>query len=54
MLTASKAEEEIFRTYDLGVNSFITKPVTFLALAYMMTILTSYWLEFVSLPGEGS
>ena len=54
VLTASKVEEDIFRTYDLGVNSFITKPVTFLALAYMMTILTSYWLEFVSLPGEGS
>jgi len=36
------------------VNSFITKPVTFVALASMMAILTGYWLEFVSLPGEGS
>ena len=29
VLTTSKAEEDIVRTYDLGVNSFITKPVTF-------------------------
>jgi len=54
VLTTSKAEEDIYRTYDLGVNSFITKPVTFVALASMMAILTGYWLEFVSLPGEGS
>jgi len=32
VLTTSKAEEDILRTYDLGVNSFITKPVTFEAL----------------------
>ena len=29
VLTTSKAEEDVYRTYDLGVNSFITKPVTF-------------------------
>ena len=29
ILTTSKAEEDILRTYNLGVNSFITKPVTF-------------------------
>lgn len=29
VLTTSKAEEDIYRSYDLGVNSFITKPVTF-------------------------
>jgi CheY-like chemotaxis protein len=54
VLTTSKAEEDIFRTYDLGVNSFITKPVSFLSLANMMAILTCYWLEFVSLPGDGN
>ena len=27
VMTTSKAEEDIYRTYDLGVNSFITKPV---------------------------
>ncbi len=29
VLTTSKAEEDIIRTYDLGVNSYISKPVTF-------------------------
>ena len=35
VLTTSKAEEDILRSYDLGVNCFITKPVTFAALVEM-------------------
>ncbi len=52
VLTTSKAEEDIFRTYDLGVNSFITKPVTFTQLAELMKTLTKYWFEIVELPPE--
>jgi CheY-like chemotaxis protein len=51
ILTTSKDEEDIFRTYDLGVNSFVTKPVTFEELAQVMRALTSYWFELVELPG---
>src|SRR3954470_9150826 len=36
VLTTSKAEEDIYRTYELGVNSFITKPVTFDGLVKVM------------------
>src|SRR5437667_813607 len=50
VLTTSKAEEDIYRTYDLGVNSFITKPVTFEGLAKVMRSLTNYWFEIVQLP----
>ena len=50
VLTTSKAEEDILRTYDLGVNSFITKPVTFDRLVEVMTSLGKYWLEIVELP----
>lgn len=50
VLTTSKAEEDIFRSYDLGVNSFITKPVTFPGLAQAMKVLTQYWFEIVELP----
>ena len=50
VLTTSKAEEDIFRTYDLGVNSFITKPVTFAGLVEVMSRLTEYWFEIVKLP----
>jgi CheY-like chemotaxis protein len=50
VLTTSKAEEDIFRSYDLGVNSFITKPVTFGGLVEAMKVLSQYWFEIVELP----
>jgi CheY-like chemotaxis protein len=50
VLTTSKAEEDIARTYDLGVNSFITKPVTFDGLVKAMDAFSRYWLEIVELP----
>lgn len=52
VLTTSKAEEDIYRTYDLGVNSFITKPVTFESLVLIMTTLAKYWFEIVDLPPD--
>ena len=55
VLTTSKDEEDVFRTYDLGVNSFITKPVTFAGLVEVMRTWTRYWFEMVELPnGRGS
>jgi CheY-like chemotaxis protein len=50
VMTTSKAEEDIYRTYDLGVNSFITKPVTFEGLVTVMRVLGRYWIEIVELP----
>ncbi len=50
VLTTSKAEEDIYRTYDLGVNSFITKPVTFQSLVAIAKELGRYWFEIVELP----
>jgi len=50
VLTTSKAEEDIFRTYDLGVNSFITKPVSFEGLVNVMKSLAHYWFTIVKLP----
>ena len=50
VLTTSKAEEDIYRTYDLGVNSFITKPVTFDGLVTVMRTMGKYWIEIVELP----
>jgi len=52
VLTTSKAEEDIYRTYDLGVNSFITKPVTFDSLVDIMKVLGRYWFEIVEVAGE--
>ncbi len=50
VLTTSKDEEDVLRTYDLGVNSFITKPVTFPGLVEVMRTWTRYWLQIVELP----
>ncbi|HEY9805177.1 MAG TPA: response regulator [Candidatus Obscuribacterales bacterium] len=52
VLTTSQAEEDIYRTYDLGANSYITKPVTFESLVEVMKILGRYWFEIVELPLE--
>jgi CheY-like chemotaxis protein len=51
-LTTSKAEEDIVRTYDLGVNSFVSKPVTFEGLAAVMQTLADYWFDLVELPED--
>ena len=50
VLTTSKADEDIYRTYDLGVNSYITKPVSFEGLVDVMKALSNYWFEIVRLP----
>jgi two-component system, response regulator len=52
VLTTSKAEEDIVRTYDLGVNSYVTKPVTFKSLVELIKVLGRYWFEVVELPPE--
>ncbi len=54
ILTTSKAEEDILRTYNLNAASYITKPVTFDGLVDVIRTLGKYWLEIVELPGEGS
>jgi CheY-like chemotaxis protein len=53
VLTTSKAEEDIFRSYDLGANSYITKPVTFEGLVAVMKTLGQYWFDIVELPANG-
>ncbi len=50
VLTTSKAEEDIMRSYNLGANSFITKPIEFETLVQVMRDLGRYWFEIVELP----
>jgi len=52
ILTTSRAEEDVLRTYDLGANSFVIKPVTFEGLVQVMKSLAQYWFEIVELPSE--
>jgi two-component system, response regulator len=50
ILTTSKADEDVYKSYDLGVNSYIVKPVTFDALVDILQTLEKYWFEIVELP----
>jgi len=50
VLSTSSLDQDIVKSYQLGVNSFITKPVTFPGLVEAMNVLGRYWLEIVELP----
>ena len=53
ILTTSKAEEDIHRSYDLSATSYISKPVTLAALIEVIKTMGKYWLEIVELPNGG-
>ena len=52
IMTTSKAQEDIFHSYDSGASSFISKPVTFEGLVDLMKGLGRYWFEIVGLPQQ--
>ena len=51
VFTTSTDKEDIRYAYRMGVNSYVTKPVTFRDLVKLMEILSQYWLEWVEPPG---
>jgi CheY-like chemotaxis protein len=50
VLTTSKAEEDILRTYDLHANCYITKPVDFDKFVSVVKTIDEFWLSVVRLP----
>ena len=50
VLTTSKADTDIAGLYDLGANSFISKPAQFEALVNVMKSVRQYWFRTVELP----
>jgi CheY-like chemotaxis protein len=50
VLTTSAVEDDITFSYDMGVNSFITKPTTFRQWVEIIKTLSKYWFEVVELP----
>lgn len=50
VLSTSETEEDIFRSYALGANSYITKPSSFDSLVEIIRTLGKYWFEIVELP----
>jgi CheY-like chemotaxis protein len=53
VLTTSSSDGDVYRSYDIGANSYITKPVTFDALVEVLNTLGKYWFSVVRLPREG-
>lgn len=52
VFTTSRAEHDILKSYDLGVNSFISKPSQYGDLVYVAKQISQYWLSTVELPRE--
>jgi CheY-like chemotaxis protein len=51
VMTTSSADEDVVRTYNLGVNSFIIKPFNFHRLVEIVAAMKTYWMDTVKLPG---
>ena len=50
VLTTSRQEEDILRSYEVGCNSFITKPVDMDQFIRVVQTLEEYWFQIVVLP----
>jgi two-component system response regulator len=50
VLTTSQHEEDIIRTYELGANSYITKPLELRQFMQVIQALETYWFQIVVLP----
>jgi len=52
ILTTSKSEEDILRSYDYGAAGYVTKPVSFEGLVAVMQAIGRYWFDIVELPED--
>ncbi len=50
VMTSSKADEDVLRSYKLRCSSYLVKPVNFEAFAKMIQSLGDYWFSLVLLP----
>lgn len=54
ILTTSKAEEDVLKTYDLHANCYVTKPVDLDQFVKIVKTLNNFWFEMVTLPKGGA
>lgn len=54
VMTTSEVEQDILRSYDLGANAYIIKPVTFSAFVDVIVGFGRFWFEIVELPPNGT
>lgn len=53
ILTTSSAETDIVKSYDLGANCYVTKPVGFDQFAKVVDAIEDFWFTVVKLPTKG-
>jgi len=53
ILTTSRSEEDILRSYDLNANCYITKPLELDKFIEIVKSIEDFWLTIVKLPTEG-
>ena len=53
VLTTSKAEADIFKSYDLHVNCYMQKPVDYNEFVRMLRLIADFWFTAVALPPNG-
>jgi two-component system, chemotaxis family, response regulator Rcp1 len=53
VMTSSKADEDVLRSYQLRCSSYLVKPINFDAFAKMIQSLGDYWFTLVTLPPVG-
>ena len=54
ILTTSRAEGDILKSYNLHANSYITKPVDFDQFIKVIKSIENFWLDIVKLPSKGN
>jgi CheY-like chemotaxis protein len=52
ILTTSRADEDILRSYDLHVNCYITKPVDMEQFVHVVRAIDHFWFSVVTLPNK--
>jgi two-component system, chemotaxis family, response regulator Rcp1 len=52
VLSASQAEEDVLRAYQLHANCYIAKPVDFNQFLKIISLIEQFWLKLVQLPGN--
>jgi len=52
ILSTSSAEADVVRTYDLGANCYLTKPVDVDQYVHVVRSIEDFWLGLVRLPGQ--
>ena len=53
VLTVSKAEEDVLKTYNLHANCYITKPIDLNQFSKVVKSIKDFWLTIVKLPPNG-